>query len=120
MMKTRLSFLIPLFGLLMFVIPSDGSAAEGSDPNKAQEMEAIKYTKTAIEQGKAGKAQELRKHAETALQIAEAANKIKAEDHIADGIKHLKMAVNMGKKGDAKEGTTHAEEALKSLEEGHK
>jgi translation elongation factor EF-1beta len=117
MMKIRLSFLIPLFGLLTFVIPSAGSAAGGNDPNKAQEMAAIQHTQTAIERGQAGNAQELRKHAETALQIAEAANKIKAEDHIANGIKHLKMAVDMGKKGDAKQGTTHAQEALKSLEE---
>jgi hypothetical protein len=111
------SLLVGSFALMM---ASSVLAAGKQDPNKPQEIQAIKHTRAAIEQGKAGKAEGLRKEAEAALQIAEAADKMKSEQHIKDGIKHLKLAVEMGQKGDAKEGTSHAEEALKSLEEGHR
>ncbi|MEP6601209.1 MAG: small metal-binding protein SmbP [Nitrospirota bacterium] len=84
---------------------------------EAQERKAIKHTQLAITQGKAGNAQGLRKHAETALTIAEGAEKRHAEAHVEEGIKHLKLAVEEAQKGNAAEGTKHAEEALTHLKE---
>lgn len=105
-----------LIGVLAYALASEAWGAEMKDPNRPQEAQAIKETRAAIEQGKSGNPEELRKHAETALQISEAAQAMKSEDHIKEGIKHLRMAVEMGKKGDTKQATAHAEEALKSLE----
>ena len=94
-------------------------AAEKADGDKKQEKaeaKAITHTKKAIEEGKAGKAAELAQHAETALKIAEKADKRRPEAHVEQGIKHLQMAVEEGKKGNAAEGTKHAQEALAQLE----
>ena len=82
---------------------------------EVKERKAIKHTQKAIAQGKAGNAAGLRKHAETALQIAESAEKRHAEAHVQEGIKHLKLAVDEAQKGNAPEGTKHAEEALTHL-----
>jgi hypothetical protein len=95
----------------------EGTKHEGGKKQEAQERKAIKHTQKAITQGKAGDAQGLRKHAETALTIAEGADKRHAEAHIEEGIKHLKLAVEEAQKGNAAEGTKHAEEALTHLKE---
>src|ERR1700739_3256760 len=103
-----------MLGSLTFVMGGASWAAEKKE--EKQEALAIKHTKEAIEKGKAGKADELRKHAEMALKYAEQAEKKEHEAHVEDGIKHLKMTVEEAKKGNAAEGTKHAEEALKHLE----
>ena len=82
---------------------------------EAEERKAIKHTQVAIAQGKAGNAAGLRKHAETALQIAEGAEKRHPEAHVQESVKHLKLAVDEAKKGNTAEGTKHAEEALSHL-----
>ena len=102
-------------------MPSDQPAAAGEkgEHDKKQEKaeaKAITHTKEAIEEGKAGKADSLAKHAETALTIAETAEKRHAESHVEEAIKHLQLAVDEGKKGNAAEGTKHAEEALIHLQ----
>lgn len=101
----------------------EGSSADMSggkkDPahakQEAEERKAIKHTEQALAEGKAGNAAGLRKHAETALQIAEGAEKQHAEAHVQESIKHLKLAVEEAQKGNAAEGTKHAEEALTHL-----
>jgi hypothetical protein len=95
----------------------EGATHGGGKKQEAQERKAIKHTQKAITQGKAGNAQGLRKHAEMALTIAEAADKRHAEAHVEEGIKHLKLAVEEAQKGNAAEGTKHAEEALTRLKE---
>ena len=103
-----------MVGALTFVTGGASWAAEKKEGK--QEALAISHTKEAIEKGKAGKADELRKHAETALKYAEKAEKKEHEAHVEEGIKHLKMGVEEAKKGNAVEGTKHAEEALRHLE----
>ncbi len=95
----------------------EGSKHVAGSKQESQERKAIKHTRQAITQGKAGNAQGLRKHAETALTIAEGADKRHAEAHVEEGIKHLKLAVEEAQKGNAAEGTKHAEEALTHLKE---
>src|SRR6266542_1535590 len=92
-------------------------AGKKDEGNKAQEQKAIKHTEAAITQGKAGNAEGLRKHAETALKIAQGAEKRHSEAHVKEGIQHLKLAVDEGRKGNADEGTKHAEEALTHLKQ---
>jgi len=62
-----------MVGALTFVTGGASWAAEKKEGK--QEALAISHTKEAIEKGKAGKADELRKHAETALKYAEKARK---------------------------------------------
>ena len=95
---------------------AEGEKDEGDKKQEAQEQKAIKHTQEAITQGKAGNAEGLRKHAETALKIAEGAEKRHKEAHVEEGIRHLKLAVEEGQKGNAAEGTKHAEEALTQLQ----
>jgi hypothetical protein len=83
---------------------------------EAKEQKAIKHVERAINQGKSGNAQGLRKHSETALKLAEQAEKRHPEAHVEESIKHLKMAVDEAQKGNAAEGTKHAQEALTSLQ----
>ena len=95
---------------------SIGEKDQGHKKQEAQERKAIKHTQQAITEGKAGNAAGLRTHAETALKIAEGAEKRHPEAHVEGGIKHLKMAVEEAQKGNAAEGTKHAEEALTQLQ----
>jgi hypothetical protein len=96
--------------------PAAGEKGESDKKQEKAEAKAAMHTKKAIEEGKAGKADSLAKHAETALKIAENADKRHAESHVEEAIKHLQMAVEEGKKGNAAEGTKHAEEALINLQ----
>ncbi len=121
-MTQKLAMAVLILGALTFSVGGVAWAAEekheGSKKhaNESQETQAVKHTKEAIAEGKAGKAGDLRKQAEVALKYAEKAEKKQPEPHIAEGIKHLKMAVEEAQKGNATEGTKHAEEALKHLE----
>jgi Small metal-binding protein len=96
--------------------PAAGEKGEHDKKQEKAEAKAITHTQKAIEEGKAGKADSLAKHAETALKIAETAEKGHAEAHVEEAIKHLQLAVDEGKKGNAAEGTKHAEEALIQLQ----
>lgn len=96
--------------------PAAGEKGENDKKQEKAEVKAVTHTQKAIEEGKAGKADGLAKHAETALKIAENAEKQHAESHVEDAIKHLQLAVQEGKKGNAAEGTKHAEEALIQLQ----
>jgi hypothetical protein len=96
--------------------PAVGEKGESDKKQEKAEANAVTHTKKAIEEGKAGKADNLAKHAETALTIAEKAEKSHAESHVEEAIKHLHLAVEEGKKGNAAEGTKHAEEALIHLQ----
>ncbi len=57
------------------------------------------------------------KHAEGALNHAEAAQKDVKNPHLDEGIKHLKEAVEHGKAGHADVATQHAEGAVTHLSE---
>lgn len=72
----------------------------------------IQHTQQAITAGKTGNIEGLRKHAETALKIAEQADNRRSDAQAEEGVKHLKLAVEEAQKGNAADGTKHAEEAL--------
>jgi hypothetical protein len=95
----------------------EGAQHKEGTKQEAQERKAIQHTQKAITQGRAGNVQGLRKHAETALKMAERAEQRHAEGHVEEGIKHLKLAVEEAKNGKVAEGTKHAEEALTHLKQ---
>jgi hypothetical protein len=75
---------------------------------------AIDHAKQAVAHGKEGHADELVKHAETALDFAKMGGK---SLEVSEGIHHLKEAIAHGKAGHADVGVEHIETALKHLSE---
>jgi Small metal-binding protein len=98
-------------GLALFLMPQVSLAVDDHI------LQAIEYTKIAIDDGQHGRADGLATHAEVALTHAEASEKVKADPHTADAIKHLKEAIDEGKQGHADVATTHAEAALNNLQQ---
>ena len=76
--------------------------------------EAIDHAKKAAAHGKDGHADELVKHAETALDFAKMGGR---GVELSEGIYHLKEAIGHGKAGHADVGVEHIETALKHLSE---
>ena len=76
--------------------------------------EAINHAKQAAAHGKEGHADELVKHAETALDFAKMGGK---SLEVSEGIHHLKEAIAHGKAGHTDVGVEHIETALKHLSE---
>ena len=76
--------------------------------------EASDHAKQAVAHGKEGHADELVKHAETALDFAKMGGR---GVELSEGIHHLKEAIEHGKAGHADVGVEHIETALKHLSE---
>ena len=98
-------------GLALFLMPQVSLAGDDHI------LQAIEYTKIAIDDGQHGRADGLATHAAVALTHAEASEKVKADPHTADAIKHLKEAIEEGKQGHADVATTHVEGALNNLQQ---
>ena len=97
-------------GLALFLMPQVSLAVDDHI------LQAIEYTKIAIDDGQHGRADGLAMHAEV-LTHAEASEKVKADPHTADAIKHLKEAIDEGKQGHADVATTYVEAALNNLQQ---
>ena len=74
----------------------------------------IDHAKEAVAHGKEGHADELVKHAETALEFAKMGGR---GLELSEGIHHLKEAIEHGKAGHADVGIEHIETALKHFSE---
>ena len=96
--------------LFLGVLPCIGGVSWAA---QSHTDEAVKHAQEAVAYGKQGLADQLVKHAAVALMHAEAAQKEKANPHVAEGIKGLKDTIEQVKQGHGDIATKAAEGALK-------
>ncbi|MDH5563642.1 MAG: small metal-binding protein SmbP [Nitrospirota bacterium] len=103
--------------LSIMLVVGCASYSTGSGGGNPHVAEAITHAQEAADHGGMGPADALVKHAEVALQHAQAAAKEMTNPHLDAGIAELGEAITHGKAGHADVATQHANSAVMHLKE---